>query len=90
MLSSLLIFLQQLVLPAGPPAYGAPGPAPYPAEHTYPDLPPVFKYNYASMMTTLSPTSMPMRRVMVTTPIEDTSLLFLMAGHRLSPTYQDL
>ena len=88
-LSSLPLFLQQLALPPQDPQPMEP------LHHTLlnpptPTSPQCTSTITLSMMTTLSPTSMPMRRVMVTTPIEDTSLLFLMAGHKLSPIFQDL
>ena len=44
-LLSSALFAAACAAPVGPPAYGAP--APYPAEPAYPDLPPVYKYNYA-------------------------------------------
>ena len=85
-LSSLQLFSQQLALPLQDLQL---------LQHTLLNLPTLTSPQCTSTITPSkmiihSPTSMPMRNVMVTMPMEDTRLLSLMAGHRLSPTYQDL
>ena len=88
-LSSLPLFLQQLAPPLQDPQPMEP------LHHTPLNLhtltsPQCTSTITLSVMTTPPPNSMPMRNVMGTTPMEDTRLLSLMAGHRLSPTFQDL